>query len=203
MKVMLATGNAHKVREIREMLEGTHFSVLSLHDLDSVPEIIEDRDTFRGNAFKKAMALSKHLGTLAIADDSGIAVDALDGAPGVRSARFAGVDGESADAANNTLLLERMVEIPDDKRTARFVCAMAIVHPDGRTRYVDGIIEGHIAHELCGEGGFGYDPLFLVDGDSEGRTMAQLSPDEKNAISHRGRALRQLLPLLEGLVESH
>ena len=200
VEVLLATSNRHKLREIRAMLEGTRFRVISLADIADAPEVIEDGDTFRANADKKARSLAMHTGRLCVADDSGIEVDALDGAPGVHSARFAGRSGEAADPANNRLLLDKLREVPDGKRTARFRCALAIVRPDGRALYSDGTVEGHIGHKEIGDGGFGYDPLFLLDGDPEGRTTAQLSAEEKNAISHRGLALRALLPILEELV---
>ena len=199
-EILLATGNQHKLREIREMLEGTRFRVISLADIADPPEVIEDGDTFRANADKKARTLAIHTGRVCVADDSGIEVDALDGAPGVHSARFSGVSGQDADPANNRLLLEKLQGVPDEQRTARFRCALAIVHPDGRALYSDGKVEGSIAHEEMGEGGFGYDPLFLLKGDSQGRTTAQLSAEEKNAISHRGLALRALLPMLEEII---
>jgi len=202
LEILLATGNRHKLREIREMLQGTRYRVISLADITDAPEIIEDRDTFRGNADKKARTLAQHCNRVTVADDSGIEVDALDGAPGVLSARFAGKTGDEADEANNQLLIEKLRAVPYEKRTARFRCALAIVHPDGRARYSDGTVEGHIANEAIGEGGFGYDPLFLLDGDPQGRTTAQLSPAEKNAISHRGKALNALLPLLDELSNS-
>ncbi len=200
IEVLLATGNLHKLREIREMLAGTRFEMISLADLDGAPEVIEDGDTFRANADKKARTLALHTGRVTVADDSGIEVDALDGAPGVYSARFAGVSGKAADDANNRMLLERLDGVPDPKRTARFRCALAVVHPDGRALYSDGTVEGRIGHHEAGEGGFGYDPLFILASDAQGRTTAELSAEEKNAISHRGRALRALLPMLEELV---
>ncbi|MBJ94656.1 MAG: non-canonical purine NTP pyrophosphatase, RdgB/HAM1 family [Rickettsiales bacterium] len=202
VEVLLATGNAHKLREIREMLTGTRYRVLSLDEVVDAPEVVEDGDTFRANADKKARTLALHTGRVTIADDSGIEVDALDGAPGVYSARFSGVFGEAADTANNELLLERLQGVPDEQRTARFRCALAIVHPDGRARYSDGVIEGRIGHQPVGQGGFGYDPLFVVLGDPQARTTAELSATEKNAISHRGRALQELLPLLDQLLDS-
>lgn len=202
VEVILATTNAHKLREIRRMLDGTRFEVISLADLPPMPEVVEDGDTFRANADKKARTIASRLGRVAIADDSGIEVDALDGAPGVYSARFAGVHGEDADEANNRLLLDRLEATPDPERTARFRCSLAIVRPDGEALYTDGVVEGRIARSPRGDGGFGYDPLFLIEGDAEGRTMAELSADAKNAISHRGRALRALVPLLERIAAS-
>jgi XTP/dITP diphosphohydrolase len=197
--LLLATRNAHKLREVREILADTDFEVISIADLDDIPEIIEDGDSFEANADKKARTLAKLTGRTAIADDSGIEVDHLGGAPGIYSARFAGVDGPEADAANNRLLIEKLRGVPMSKRTARYRCVLAIVTPEGEARYSSGSVEGHIADEPAGEGGFGYDPHFMVEGDASGRRMAELSPDEKNAISHRGEALRDLLPLLEEL----
>lgn len=202
VEVLLATGNLHKLREIREMLEDTCYRVVSLSEIKDAPEIVEDGATFRANADKKARTLARHSGRITIADDSGIEVDALDGAPGVYSARFAGHSGEGADAANNRLLLEKLRDVPDKKRTARFRCALAIVHPDGRARYSDGTLEGKIKSQEIGDRGFGYDPIFLALGDARGRTTAEMSSAEKNAISHRGRALKKLLPLLDELVAS-
>ncbi len=200
VEVILATRNPHKLREVREILAGTAFSVVSTDELDaSLPDIVEDSDTFRGNADKKARTLAAHFGRVAIADDSGLEVDALDGAPGVWSARFAGVDGHGADEANNDRLLRDLADVADAQRTARYRCSLAIVTPDGRSAYSDGTCEGRIGHERVGAGGFGYDPLFRVGGDPAGRTMAEYSPSEKNAISHRGVALQRLLPMLQEL----
>ncbi len=198
-EVILATRNKHKLREVREMLAGTEFSVVSTDELDaSLPDIVEDADTFRGNADKKARTLATHFDRVTVADDSGLEVDALGGAPGVYSARFAGVDGDGADEANNDLLLQKLTGVPDVERTARYRCSLAVVSPDGRAGYSDGTCEGAIGYERIGSGGFGYDPLFLMP---DGRTMAQYSPDEKNAVSHRGVALRELLPLLRTLAD--
>jgi len=198
-ELLLATRNPHKLREVREILAGTDFVVISIADLSEIPEIIEDGDTFEANADKKARVLARLTGRTAIADDSGIEVDHLDGAPGIYSARFAGVQGPGADAANNRLLVEKLEGVPMSQRTARYRCVLAIVTPDGAARYSSGSVEGRIVDEPAGDGGFGYDPHFLVEGDAQGRRMAELSPDEKNAISHRGKALRELLPLLEDL----
>ncbi len=199
-EVLLATRNVHKLKEVREILAGTEFSVISTDELDaSIPEVIEDGDTFQANADKKARTLAKLTGRLTIADDSGIVVDHLGGAPGVYSARFAGVDGAGADAANNRLLIAKLRDVPPAARTARYRCVIALVTPEGEARYTDGACEGSIVDEPRGEGGFGYDPHFLVAGDAAGRTMAELSADEKHAISHRGKALCKVLPLLREL----
>ncbi len=198
-EVLLATRNPHKVREVRELLEGTGYSLISIADLQDIPEVVEDGDSFQANADKKARTLARITGRTAISDDSGIAVDFLAGAPGIHSARFAGVSGSGADPANNALLIERLLGVPSEQRTARYHCVLAIVTPDGRARYTQGSVEGRIVDSPRGDGGFGYDPHFLVEGDPQGRTMAELSPGEKNAISHRGKALRGLLPLLQDL----
>jgi XTP/dITP diphosphohydrolase len=195
-QVLLATRNLHKLREVREILADTDFEVVSIEEVANIPEIIEDGDTFEANADKKARTLASMTGRVAVADDSGIAVDALGGEPGIYSARFAGHDGPGADLANNALMVERLQGVPAEQRTARYHCAIAIVTPDGRARYSHATCEGTIVDEPRGAGGFGYDPHFLVAGDPAGRTMAELSADEKHAISHRGKALRELLPLL-------
>lgn len=199
-EVLLSTRNPHKVREIRQMLDGTGFTLVALDELDQeLPEVVEDGDTFRANADKKARTLASLTGRITIADDSGLEVDALDGAPGVYSARFAGIEGGGADEANNDLLLAKLADVPDERRTARFRCALAVVTPEGQARYADGTVEGRISHERRGDNGFGYDPLFLLRDDEQGRTTAQMPSAEKHAISHRGRALRSLLPILREL----
>lgn len=200
-ELLLATRNRHKLKEVREMLVGTGFTVISTDELDSsIPEVIEDGDTFEANADKKARTLAQATGRITMADDSGIEVDFLDGAPGVYSARFAGVDGPHADGANNRLLIEKLQGVPREQRTARYWCVIALVTPEGEARYTKGSVEGFIVDEPRGDGGFGYDPHFGVAGDSAGRSMAELSSDEKHAISHRGKALRDVLPLLRELV---
>ena len=198
MKILISTRNRHKLRELSEMFEGTRYELVSLDALSDPPEVEEDKDTFRGNADKKARELAAFSGMVTVADDSGIEVDALGGRPGVWSARYAGVDGAEADAANNRKLQEELADVADPDRTARYRCALAVVRPDGEARYSDGTCEGRIGREARGDGGFGYDPYFLVD-DGSGRTMAELTADEKHAISHRGAALERLLPLLDEL----
>ena len=198
--VVIATNNAHKVAEITTALDfaGWEFKTLREAGLESDPE--EDADTFEGNARIKALAAraaaEEALGhpVAALADDSGLEVDALDGAPGVYSSRYAGADGD--DAANNAKLLRELAGTPDAERTARFVCTLVFVDEDGAEFVARGTIEGRIGHEEHGEGGFGYDPLFLPEQFSDGRTLAEVTQDEKNAISHRGNALRELRALL-------
>ena len=189
-KVVIASNNAHKVDEIRTALdfEGWEYLTLKEAGLDSSPE--EDADTFEGNAWIKAQAAHEATGLAVLADDSGLVVDALAGRPGVLSARYAG--GHGCDDANNAKLLGEMEPVPDDKRTARFVCSLVFIDEDGTEVTAEGRIEGHIAHGLRGEEGFGYDPLFLPLEFGGAKTLAEVPQDEKNAISHRGNALRAL-----------
>lgn len=189
-KVVIATNNAHKVEEIRTALDFEGWEFLTLSQCEPYDEPAEDADTFEGNALIKALAAHEHTGLAVLADDSGLAVDALDGAPGVYSARYAGVHGD--DAANNEKLLRELEGVSDDRRTARFVCSLAFVDEDGTQTFASGTIEGRIAHGLSGEGGFGYDPLFLPDEFAGAKSLAEVTQDEKNAISHRGNALREL-----------
>ena len=197
VEILVATRNSHKLREFRQMFAGTRYTLVTLDAIPNAPEVIEDGVTFQANADKKARQLAVFSGRITIADDSGIEIDALDGRPGVWSARYAGVDGDGADAANNAKMLEELDGVPDEQRTARYRCVLAVVRPDGEARYADGSCEGRIGYAPRGQHGFGYDPYFLVSGDFGGRTMAELEPDEKNAISHRGEALKGLLPLLD------
>jgi XTP/dITP diphosphohydrolase len=154
----------------------------------------EDAPTFAGNAEKKARAALARSGLPSLADDSGLEVDALDGAPGVLSARYAGAGHD--DAANNAKLLDALAGVPDERRTARFRCALVFVDSDGTRLLAEGACEGRIGHVGRGTGGFGYDPLFLLAEDAAGRTMAELAPEEKNRISHRARALAKLAEAL-------
>ena len=194
--VVLATNNAHKAEEIATALDfpGWEFRTLREMGIESDPE--EDADTFEGNARIKALAAHEASGGLpALADDSGLEVDALSGAPGVRSARFAGEPCD--DAANNGKLLAELADVPDGERTARFVSTLVFVDEDGAETVARGTIEGRIGREGRGSGGFGYDPLFLPDVFGGERTLAEASRDEKNAVSHRGNALRDLRGRLE------
>lgn len=187
MKVIMATGNANKVREIRQMLEGTDIEVLSLKDAGIEAEIEENGTTFEENAVIKAEAICALAKTTVIADDSGLEIDALGKEPGVHSARFMGED--TPYTVKNAALLEKLSEVPEEKRTARFVCAVAVARPGAETRVFRGEFEGRIAHESRGENGFGYDPIFYVP--EKGCTSAELLPEEKNAMSHRGKALKK------------
>jgi XTP/dITP diphosphohydrolase len=171
--------------------------VVGLDDVDHYDEPVEDQPTFEGNALLKARAGAAATGLPTLADDSGLCVDALNGMPGVLSARWSGPppadDKEGADRRNNELLLAQLADVPDERRTAHFVCAVAFVHPAGTELVVDGRMDGRVIRELRGSGGFGYDVLFVAD-DRPGRTTAELSVAEKDAISHRGRALRAIAP---------
>lgn len=188
MQLIFASNNQGKIREVQAILktcdgfEGV--SVLSLKDIGFTEDIVEDGTTFEENALIKARTVAR-LGYTCIADDSGLEVDALDGAPGVYSARYSG--GHGNDAENNLLVLKNLEGVPDEKRTARFTCAIACATPDGASFTVRASCEGRILHAEEGNGGFGYDPLFYVE--EYGKTLACVTPEEKNAISHRGKAL--------------
>ena len=192
MKLILASNNAHKLGEIREILGGCFEEIRTLREAGIVHETVEDGETFLDNARKKAREIAEISGCCALADDSGLCVDALGGAPGVYSARFAGEHGD--DEANNALLLEKLQGV--ENRAAHFTCAVVLAYPDGRELSAEGYFYGEIAHAPAGENGFGYDPLFFLP--AYGCTSAQLSPEEKNRISHRGNALRALLEKLNG-----
>jgi len=193
--VVLASNNAKKLAELRRILEPLvpGIQVLGLADVAHYPEPPETEPTFEGNALLKARAALEHTGLPSLADDSGLCVDALNGMPGVLSARWSGVPkDEGGDAANNALLLSQLSDVPDERRGARFVCAMAFCAP-GRDDVVErGEMPGRILRQEQGEGGFGYDPLFAADGYDV--STAQLSPTDKDAISHRGRALARIVP---------
>ncbi len=200
VEVVLATHNAKKLAELRRLVgaAGLEVSVLGLDDLPGYPEPAETETTFEGNALIKAREAVARTGRIALADDSGIAVDRLNGMPGVRSARWAGAG--SSDAANNELLLRQLDDVPYPHRTARFVCAMAMVSPDGSEVVRHGVVEGRLLTAPRGENGFGYDPLFVPDGYEQ--TTAELVPAAKDAISHRGRAVRAILIDLQGRLAS-
>jgi XTP/dITP diphosphohydrolase len=167
--------------------------VLGIGDVEGYVEPVEDEPTFEGNALLKARAGVAATGLPSVADDSGLCVDALNGMPGVLSARWAGRD--KSDASNNELLLDQLHDVPDERRGAHFACAVAWVLPDGRERVVEGRMDGRIIREQRGSGGFGYDVVFVaVEHDAEDLTSAELGPGEKDRISHRGRALRELAP---------
>ncbi len=194
--VVIASNNAHKAREIAEALDFPGWEFRTLRELGIASDPEEDADTFEGNARIKARAAREASGGRAVlADDSGLVVDALDGAPGVRSARYAGED--ATDAANNSKLLDELADVPDAQRTARFVCTLVFIDEDGSEEVAHGVVEGRIGHAERGEHGFGYDPLFLPDVFGGERTLAEALPQEKNAVSHRGNALRALRARIE------
>jgi XTP/dITP diphosphohydrolase len=196
IELLLATHNAGKVREIRQLAAGRDWLWHSLDDFPDVPEAVEDADTFAGNARRKALHYAEATGLPTLADDSGLEVDCLGGAPGVRSARFAGRSHD--DAANNHKLVAALDEIPLERRTARFRCAMVLARPGQVLAETHGAVEGRFIDEPRGANGFGYDPHFLVP--SLGKTMAELPAQEKNALSHRGQALRAMLPKIESVL---
>jgi XTP/dITP diphosphohydrolase len=183
--LLVATGNAGKLKEIEDIL-GSEVSLKNLADFPDAHEVVEDGDTFEANAIKKASEMCTLSGLITLADDSGLEVDALDGAPGIYSARFAGP--EATDAENNKKLLGLLADIPDGKRQARFRCVIAIVTPAGDVKTTSGAWEGHIIHDPRGKNGFGYDPLFFSP--KHGKTSAELEREQKNRASHRGKALR-------------
>lgn len=198
-ELLIATSNPHKIEELAAMLEPLGIRIRSLDQLsESFPEPVEDGDTFEANAILKARAYAQATGLHCLADDSGLEVDALDGRPGVHSARFAGVEGgrDERDRANNARLLEELGGLPHEQRSARFVCVICVARPDGSVLLTErGTVEGHIGTAPRGTNGFGYDPLFELP---DGRTSAELPPEEKNRISHRARAAegvkRKILP---------
>lgn len=190
---MLATANVHKVTEIRAILAEFGSDIELVARPDDVAEVVEDADTLEGNARLKAVALGQATGLAALADDSGLEVDALGGAPGVHSARYAGGDHDSA--ANVAKVLAGLEGVGQADRTARFRCVVLVRRTDGREISAEGVVEGVIAETPQGGGGFGYDPIFRPVGGG-GRTFAQMAAGEKDALSHRGRAVRALVPLL-------
>jgi len=204
-QVFLASRNAKKLVELRRILVGyvPDIEVLGLDDVEHYDEPVEDAPTFAGNALLKAHAAVEATGLPALADDSGLCVDALNGMPGVLSARWAG--SAKDDAANNRLLLEQLADVPDERRGAHFTCAVAFAYPVGAggvaEHVVHGEMPGRVIRETRGSGGFGYDVLFVagenaVDRGGDGRTSAELSVEEKDAISHRGKAIRAIAPLV-------
>ena len=201
VRVVLATRNPHKLDEIRRIVAEANLDIDLIAADDGAPDVAETEPTFAGNAMLKARALAAHTGLPAIADDSGLCVDALNGMPGVLSARWCGRHGD--DQANLELVLGQLSDVPDFRRSAQFVCAAALVVPAGTLdgqpieRVVEGTVEGALTREPRGTNGFGYDPIFVPRG--ERRTTAEMDPDEKDAISHRGQAMRALVPVLRDI----
>ncbi|MER6050264.1 RdgB/HAM1 family non-canonical purine NTP pyrophosphatase [Streptomyces sp. NPDC001793] len=197
-RLVLATRNTGKIAELRAILDAADLDVelVGADAYPDVPDVKETGVTFAENALLKAHALARATGLPAVADDSGLCVDVLGGAPGIFSARWAGRHGD--DRANLDLLLAQLSDIADEHRAARFACAAALALPDGTERVVEGTLEGILRHTPAGTGGFGYDPVLQPLGET--RTCAELTPAEKNAISHRGKAFRALAPVVRELV---
>jgi len=202
ISLVIATNNVGKLAEFRELLQELPLDLLAISDVvPDLPPVVEDGATFEANAIKKARSVAEATLMLTLADDSGLEVDALGGAPGVRSARYAG--DRATDAENNAALLRALDEVPEESRTARFRCVLCLVDPwapgGPSSRTVEGTCEGTIALSARGARGFGYDPLFVVHGGT--RTLAEFSDDEKNAISHRGQAARAIQPHLRAILQ--
>ncbi|MCI5596235.1 MAG: XTP/dITP diphosphatase [Lachnospiraceae bacterium] len=188
-KIIFATKNQNKMKEIREILADRDYEILSMEEAGISLDIVEDGTTFEENALIKAKAIRDLVkDAIVLADDSGLAIDYLNGAPGIYSSRFEGED--TPYSVKNQILLDKLSGVPEEKRTARFVCAMAAAFPDGTDQVVRGTIEGIIGYEPAGENGFGYDPIFYVP--EFGCTTAQMPAEQKNSISHRGKALRMI-----------
>ncbi len=197
-KIIFATGNEDKLREIRMILKDSDVAVVSMREAGIDADIVEDGATFEENAAIKAKAVMNLSGEIVLADDSGLEIDALDRAPGVYSARFMGTD--TSYEIKNTAILEKLSGVPDEQRTARFVCAIVCAVPDGRMFTCRETMEGRIGYEIRGENGFGYDPIFYLP--ECGCYSAELAPEKKNELSHRGKALRSMRDLLrkEGII---
>lgn len=197
MKLLVATSNPGKLNEFSEMLHDLDVEWVSLHEVGLAEmDVPETGETFAENAILKARAYHQASGLLTLADDSGLVVDALDGAPGVYSARY-GAPEVSTDIGRYQKVLAQLAGVPDERRTARFVCVVAIAAPQQEIITVEGKVKGHIAHAPRGENGFGYDPIFQL---ADGRTIAEMPSHEKHRISHRGHALRAALPILQALI---
>lgn len=201
MRILVASNNAKKLGELERILaeaDVTGVELLPLHQVPAYGEPVEDGRTFADNALIKARAGARATGLVCIADDSGLAVEELNGMPGVLSARWSGRHGD--DEANNALLLGQMAHVPDERRACAFVSVCALVTPEGEEHVAEGRWEGTLLREPVGENGFGYDPLFLpADELAAGRSSAQLTPEEKNSLSHRGKALAQLVEVIRHL----
>ena len=198
-KIIFATGNENKMKEIRMILSDLGMPILSMKEAGIYVDVVEDGSTFEENALIKATEIAKTVeNCIVLADDSGLEIDYLNKEPGIYSARYAG-ENTSYDIKNN-LLLSRLEGVPDEKRTARFVCAIAAAFPDGTTEVVRGTIEGRIGYGIAGENGFGYDPIFYVP--EYGCTTAEMNPEQKNELSHRGNALRAMRKIMEKKYEN-
>lgn len=199
-RVVLATRNQHKVTELRRILEGSGLAVdlIGTQEFPDLPDVAETGSSFAANALLKARDVAHRTGLIAIADDSGLCVDALNGMPGIFSARWAGRHGD--DRANVDLLLAQLADVPSPRRGASFHCAAAVATPQGEERVVEGVLDGGVIEQPRGSNGFGYDPVFVPRGYV--LTTAELTPQEKDAISHRGQAFRALVPVLSDLLDA-
>lgn len=196
-RIVFATGNENKMKEIRMILADLGMEILSMKEAGICVDVVEDGNTFEENAMKKASEIAKLAkDCIVLADDSGLEIDYLNKEPGIYSARYAGVD--TSYDVKNQMLLDRLDGVPDEKRTARFVCAIAAVYPDGMEDIVRETMEGRIGHEIAGGNGFGYDPIFYLP--ECGCTSAELEPEKKNEISHRGKALRAMRTQMEAKI---
>lgn len=191
-ELVIATRNAGKLKEIKKYLNHLEVNLSCLKDYPHLPEIVEDGDSFEANARKKAVVVAKYTGKLSLADDSGLEIDYLNGAPGISSARFGG--NGLTDRQRSERILALLDGVPMEERTARFRAVIAIAEPDGRVKIVEGKCEGEISLEIRGKSGFGYDPIFMPAGYNQ--TFAELGIEIKNRLSHRGEALRKVMPIL-------
>ncbi len=198
MKIVLATGNKNKLREFQQILNADTIQIVPQSEFEGCPDVVEDGNSFEENALKKARTIAAHTGCIAMADDSGLEVDALMGEPGIYSARYAGEP--RSDERNIELLLENMRQVCEVQRGAQFTCVIAVVTPEGRELIAQGLCRGRITMQPQGSDGFGYDPVFLHEPSR--RTFAQLSSDKKNSISHRGRAIENLREQLPAFLNS-
>lgn len=200
MKLVIATNNRNKIREIKDKFADiAGLELVPLDEFPDPPEVIEDGSSFRENAFKKARDVASYTGSPSMADDSGLVVDALQGRPGIYSARYGGEFATDAD--RNRIILKEMRDVPVERRGARFICAIAIVFPDGRSFFAEGYCEGVIAETMKGAHGFGYDPIFYLP--EHGKTMSELPLHEKNRISHRAKALESAREILEKINQQY
>lgn len=199
MKIVFATGNQNKMREIHEIMDDLGLEIVSMKEAGIEADIVEDGQSFEENAVIKASAIASQCQDIVLADDSGLEVDALNKEPGIYSARYMGEN--TSYRIKNQNIIDRLAGVPEEKRTARFVCAVAAVFPDGTHTVVRETIEGCIGYEESGENGFGYDPIFYVP--AYGCTTADLSPEQKNEISHRGKALKKIKELIREKQASH
>ena len=195
MNIFIASANKHKIEEFKEMLEPLGYEISSLNDLDEDIEIEENGHSFEENALIKARYIAKKFGIIAISDDSGLEIDALNKQPGIYSARFLGHD--TSYDIKNAAILEKMKDVPEERRGAEFVCSICAILPDGKAVFAEGSLRGRVAHEIRGKEGFGYDPIFYLP--QYGKTTAELGNDFKNSVSHRSQALHKMEELIRNM----